>query len=240
MPTPGNSCDRRFTSEMEATSISRITTSARCLATSARNSFTDRTDWTRWNEWGKEATRLCLILESLWRRTTLDCILPSEFHRRPRCAWLLQLHGGDSCADVPTTSDDEGVSGLTSGPAPFRSEARMLQPGAYRSASAGFPPCLPLLPVPCGRQRKAAFPPQKASEIFPGALPLFPVPEQSSPDAGGSLQIWATVAPAPILIHLGVACVQWKSQRTFKPLPDGKSPGPPAHPPPRHTAPGAH
>src|SRR5713226_2444180 len=134
---------------------------------------------------------------------------------------LRQPHGGESCRRRSSYERRRRCQRLTSGPAPFRSEARMLQPGAYRSASAGFPPCLPLLPVPCGRQRKAAFPPQKASEIFLGALPLFPVPEQSSPDAGGSLQIWATVAPAPILIHLGVACVQWKSQRKFKPLPDG-------------------
>src|ERR1700674_2721504 len=81
---------------------------------------------------------------------------------------------------------------LTSSRPQSRSRAQTTQPGAFRSASAGFPPCPRPVPVPCGKCLKAACPPQKASEIFPKGLLPFQVPAQSSPDAGGNLQILPT------------------------------------------------
>src|SRR6202049_267983 len=63
-------------------------------------------------------------------------------------------------------------------------QVRRLRLGACHSASAGFPPYLPLLPALCGMRRKAAYLPQTASGIFPAALRPFPVPARSSPDAG--------------------------------------------------------
>src|ERR1700693_6413254 len=67
--------------------------------------------------------------------------------------------------------------------------AQRPRPGAFRFASAGFPPCLPLPPVPCGRRQRVAYLLQTGSEIFPAALRLFPTPALFSPDAGGNLQI---------------------------------------------------
>src|SRR6202162_1126856 len=79
--------------------------------------------------------------------------------------------------------------------------AQRLQPGAFRFASAGFPPYLPLLPVPCGRRQRVACPLQTRSEISPTALRLFPALALFSPDAGGNLQILPRITPVTILVQ---------------------------------------
>src|SRR5579872_370268 len=68
----------------------------------------------------------------------------------------------------------------------------MVRLAASRSSSAESRLCLPHVPVPSDRRKKAACPLQRASETSPkGPLP-FPVPEQFAPVAGGTLQTWPT------------------------------------------------
>ena len=75
---------------------------------------------------------------------------------------------------------------------PFLIAARMLQPEASRSSSAGSRPFLQPAPALSGRRMRAACLLQRVSETsLKGPLP-FPVPELFSPVAGGTLQTWPT------------------------------------------------
>src|SRR4029077_3607116 len=208
-----------------------------------RNSSRDRVDRTEWNELRKEAARHCTSPGSLCKRTTLeDCILSSEFHRRQRHDSLPQFPLERTPRQTLNIYERRRRPVPTFGSGPFQSETRTVQPGACHFASAEFPLYLPLLPTLCGRPRKAAFPPRKASEIFPGALPLSPVHAQSSPDAGGILQIWATGSSCAYFSPLGTTVRQEKKlYGEILPVPKrspAKYPEPPAHPRPRCSAPG--
>src|ERR1700722_20347551 len=103
---------------------------------------------------------------------------------------------------------------LTGVPASFLPAARMVQLEASRSSSAGSRPFLPLVPIPCGRLKKGAFPLRRVSETFPKGLLPFPAPEQFSPVAGGTPQTWATVSLRPSivmqLIRSGVQSFRYK------------------------------
>src|SRR6202165_3792984 len=110
------------------------------------------------------------------------------------------LLGNRDIADVTTYERRRSESGPTCGQTLSPSSARTAQLEAFRFASAGFPPCLPPVPTPCGRRRKAACLPRTRSETSRGAPLPFPVPEQFFPDAEGILQTWPTgFAPAVIV-----------------------------------------
>src|ERR1700730_10528179 len=151
--------------------------------------------------------------------------------------------GVNADTDVNTDERCSNRCGLTTSfPPRSRSRAQTTQPGASRSASAGFPLCPRPAPVPSGKWLKAACLPQKASQTFPRVLLPFQAPARSSPDAGGNLQILPTgfVLLGPILIHFGVECVQWKvhfQEDLTNPIPkwDGTFPTLPERPPPSYT-----
>src|SRR5204863_6536597 len=85
--------------------------------------------------------------------------------------------------------DDACASRFICGLEPFQPGIRMVRPGAYRFASAGFLLYLLPLPIPYDRRQKAACLLQTRLRISPAALPLFPIPEQFSPAVGDNLQI---------------------------------------------------
>src|SRR5258708_25571685 len=124
--------------------------------------------------------------------------LPIFNCRRPGCG--RDLLGNRDIADATTYERQQSESAPTRGQTLSPSSARTAQLEASRFASAGFPPCLPPVPTPCGRQRRAACLPRTTLETSRGAPLPFPVPEQSFPDAEGILQTWPTgIAPALIV-----------------------------------------
>src|SRR5437773_12105673 len=72
MQIPGNSCDKRFTSDSGVFSISTIMTSARFLAMLRRNSSTERTVRTEWKELHNEETRDSEVRGGLRSRKNLE------------------------------------------------------------------------------------------------------------------------------------------------------------------------
>src|SRR5690348_11039308 len=81
---------------------------------------------------------------------------------------------------------------LTGALAIFRSAARRVRPGAFRSSSAEFQLCPPPAPILSCTRKTTACPLQTVSAIFLKGLLPFRVPELFSPVAGGTLQIWPT------------------------------------------------
>src|ERR1700757_1878036 len=80
---------------------------------------------------------------------------------------------------------------LTCAQTKLQQKAQTVRPGTFHSASEEFPLCLRLLPVPCGRQMRAACLPRTMSKTFPGALPPSPAPEQFCPVVEDNPQILA-------------------------------------------------